>query len=288
MQGPGSRAVLLTALVLLVGLAGCSGKGSAQPSESIAPDERGTATTGVIRGVVVDGAFHTVAEAAIAVSGSGKPVELRSDAAGRFTVPNLAPGIYTVRVTKAGYSSALSTAEVKAGDFVPDSIKVQILADPASTPAVDVFHFTGYIECNVVAGPFFMPCEAPFVGPVGQDDFSREFNLTGNVRFVQAVLVWTPTYPGAEELYANVYTGDYNIVGYGASASPLVISINKTADAELFSGTYVGFEVSSNGVGGLAGGAIEQTFDAYIVVTHNFAPPAGYLFTRDGEPKVPQ
>lgn len=280
-------ASLLVLCLAAAALAGCSSKtpavsGSDAPGVSV----QAGSNTGAIRGVVVDAGIHPIANASVTASGGGKVLKTTTNAQGGFGFSQLTPGAYFVHATKLGYQGSQTSVEVAAGVAAPPVTRIQIQADPGSTPSVDVFHFQGYIECNLVAGPFFSPCEAPGVGEVPGDDYTRSYNVTGNVSFVQSTLVWTATYPGAEELYQNVYTGDYNIIGYAGGPSPLVVNITK--DAGAFSNTYLAVEISSNGVQGTAGGAIEQSFDDYIVVTHNFVPPPGYSFLRDGAPRIPQ
>jgi Peptidase family M1 domain/Carboxypeptidase regulatory-like domain len=68
-----------------------------------------------LAGTVKDSSGAVVPGAKIEISGAAlkAPVALVSDAAGKFSAPDLAPGTYTVRVTKDGFDAFSSTVEVK-------------------------------------------------------------------------------------------------------------------------------------------------------------------------------
>ncbi|HEX6367525.1 MAG TPA: kelch repeat-containing protein [Longimicrobium sp.] len=102
--GPGRRALEVAALVVL---AACGGDGG--------PTPLGPATNGSIRGTVTDNTGATVANAAVALTGSGQaPRTTNSGADGVYTFADVPPGTYTLAVTPpTGFAIGLAgTASV--------------------------------------------------------------------------------------------------------------------------------------------------------------------------------
>jgi len=272
-------------------LAGCSGK-AATDSNSLDQaakdlDVQATATTGVIRGVVVDTAVRPVAGVHVMTQNGGKTYQANTTAAGAFGFEGLPAGTYFLKTHKPGYADTQTSADVVAGVSDPAITKIQVAADASTQPSFDVFHFKGFLECNVAIPFFFFPCVNPVTGQeIGNDQFSATYNVTGNVTWVHTSLVWTPTEPVGTELYMNVGTPQTEIVGYTGGPSPQVVDISGKDAAQFQDGRLV-LEVSGNGEQGLAGAELEQDFDAYTVIFHGFAPPAGYSYWHDGEPVPP-
>ena len=103
-RGPVRRALELAAVVLL---AACGGDGD--------PVKVGPAPNGSIRGTVTDNTGGTVANAAVALTGSAQAARTtNSGADGVYTFADVAPGTYTLAVTPpAGFSiGAAGTASV--------------------------------------------------------------------------------------------------------------------------------------------------------------------------------
>jgi len=101
-------------------------------------------------------------------------------------------------------------------------------------------------------------------------------------------VVWEPTQPFGTELYFNLLEPNgYTIVAFNGGVSPLTADANETVLQPLNAAHTVGIEVAGNGEQGVAGVNLQQSFDAYVVVFHNFTPPEGYAFWRDGNPRLP-
>lgn len=68
-----------------------------------------------LSGTVKDPSGAVVAGAKVEIGGGAlaQPVALVTDATGKFSAPNLAPGTYTVRVTKDGFEAFTTTVDVK-------------------------------------------------------------------------------------------------------------------------------------------------------------------------------
>ncbi|HUR61550.1 MAG TPA: carboxypeptidase-like regulatory domain-containing protein [Candidatus Thermoplasmatota archaeon] len=287
MSGP-----VMAALVFSAALAGCSAKSASTPADELAEaagalDVHATSTTGVIRGVVVDTAIRPIGGVRVSVQVQGVARNTTTTAAGAFGFEDLPEGTYFLQAHKRGFADTQTSAGVEAGVSDPPIVKVQMLADASTQPSFDLYHFRGFLQCNVAVPLFFFPCEAPFYGSVGNDDFSASYNVTGNVTWVHTSLVWTPTQPVGTELYMNVGTPEEEIVGYTGGPSPQVVDISGK-DATQFEDGVVVIEVSGNGEQGLAGAELNQDFDAYVVVFHGFEPLEGYSYWKDGEPKIPE
>ncbi|MDQ2664054.1 MAG: TonB-dependent receptor, partial [Candidatus Eremiobacteraeota bacterium] len=65
-------------------------------------------TSGVVTGSVADGSGAPIPDAAVALRGP-TTYHTASDARGKFSIPAVAPGVYVLAVTKAGYSSAVQS-----------------------------------------------------------------------------------------------------------------------------------------------------------------------------------
>ena len=79
-----------------------------------------------ISGTVKDPSGAVVAGARIEISGGGlaQPVVLVSDDAGKFVAPNLAPGQYSVRVTKDGFDDSVSSVDLHGKAEAPVSLTI--------------------------------------------------------------------------------------------------------------------------------------------------------------------
>jgi hypothetical protein len=290
-----SLAWVSAASLLALLLAGCSADDTPESADADELFEEGagelelaaTATTGVIRGVVVDEAIRPLAGAKVTLKGETTGEAVTGET-GVFGFDDLAAGTYFLTIHKQGYADTQQSAEVVAGVAEPDVVKVLLTAQPGTLASFEVYHFAGFLECNVVIPFFFFPCDLPVYGPVGNDNFDEAFNVTGNVSWIHTSLVWKPTQPVGTELYMNVGTPDTEIVGYTGGPSPQVVDIGDEDDLEQFTDSAVVIEVSGNGEQGLAGAELQQGFDAYIVLFHNFTPPEGYAYHSDGDPVPPQ
>ncbi|MFA5943415.1 MAG: carboxypeptidase-like regulatory domain-containing protein [Candidatus Thermoplasmatota archaeon] len=276
---------------LAVVLAGCSGTDGSPADDPLADgaaelELEATASTGVIRGIVVTEAIQPIEGATVTLKGA-QTGETKTNEGGAFGFDDLAPGTYFLIIHKLGHTDSQQSAEVVAGVADPAIIKVLLVANLGELPSYDMFHFAGFLECNVVVVIVFFPCAIPFVGPVGNDNFDEAYNLTGNVSWIHTSLVWEPTQPVGTELYMNVGTPETEIVGYAGGPSPITVDVSG-GDLEEFQGNAVVIEVSGNGEQGIAGAELQQSFDAYIVVFHNFLPPEGYAYHSDGDPVLPQ
>src|SRR5688572_33036463 len=102
-------------LLALLALAGCSGDAGGPAAEGLgaqASTVEATATTGGIRGVVVDDAVRPIAGAEVKVQGSDKTTT--SDSSGLFTISGLEAGTYVVLASHPLYDQVQQTVPVEA------------------------------------------------------------------------------------------------------------------------------------------------------------------------------
>lgn len=293
-----SRIALTTLLLVSLALAGCSGGGGGggdkdDPTKGLGLEA--TETTGVIRGVVVSEAIVPLEGVLITLTSTGQTAQ--SNDVGAFGFEGLEPGSYFLSASKPGFRPVQQSADVEAGVSEPRIVRVMLVEDPSSRPTFELFEFHGYLECNVVAVLYYVPCQNPFTGePIGNDQSFAFFEIGGNVSFVHVSMLWDPAQPVGTELYMNVGTPDIEIVDYTGGPSPQVVDIsddeNGTEDFNDERAIVIGVSGNGESAGGtvpsLVGAEYHQQFDIYVVVFHGFKPPEGYAFHKDGAPIIPE
>lgn len=234
-------AILALGLILATALAGCGGK-KIETTDSPEPTfgVKATATTGIIRGVVVDQAVHPIGAAKVLVNVQGKPpLTTNTTKEGLFGFQGLAPGTYFVTATKLGFSSAQTSVEVQAGVDEPKAIKLQLTADPSQLPYVEIYHFEGFVECSVsaiylgaaacaVPNAFCGPLDpVPASGPcnVTKDNFLASYTPSGNMSFAQSEMVWTSTQASGDIMNLEYAVPPTPYVQNGSS-SPVTVKAN--------------------------------------------------------------
>jgi hypothetical protein len=317
---------LLAALLLSALLAGCASSGGKSASAATADfgalDLAPTATTGVIRGIVVDSAIHPLANATVTILSVSRSTA--TNAQGAFGFSGLDPGSYFLRVSKAGFNETQVAADVAAGVAEPPVVKVLLTANPATAPYVEALHFQGFLTFGASIG-------ITSVGTTINGALSDTLNdhsiwtvsFTQVPSWSQGELVWEQTQPaGGMLIWEMVVGGSNDHKGHReTSASPALAYWNTTvlqAEADNVTAHGIAYRFFGGPHPALApgGGAIppadqcptvdtpvegprnpcafgyglttEQRADAYVHNFYNFAPPEGWRFTKDGDPVVPQ
>jgi hypothetical protein len=312
------------ALALALLLAGCSGPRDAktQSAEDIDfGDVQATATTGVIRGVVVDTGIRPLQGATILVT---SPVNrtTTTGADGQFAFADLAPGTYFMQVSLANYTTVQQSAEVVAGESEPPITKVQLERLASTLPYVEAISKAGFITFGASIG--ITSIGSTFFGGIGDDDAIWNVAFTQVPTWAQGELVWDQTQPaggmliwemvhgGTNDFHGHRETNQSPALAYWPTSDLLNESANVTTDGidyRFFGGPHPA--LAPNSAGGPTppedqcpviptvvlgdrnpcrfgfGLTAQQRAEGYIHNFYNFAPPAGWRFTVDGDPDVP-
>jgi hypothetical protein len=316
------RPLLAAALLLAALLAGCSGEGQGGPAVVEA-----TATTGVLRGVVVDEAIRPLLGVVVQLAlhdGTAANVTTMDD--GAFAFAGLEPGGYLVTATKLGFVDGSVSANVTAGVDEPEGVRMQLLTDVLNTPAIEGYSFNGFLQCSVAAlvvrvaacnpDESAQPaCQPPVdvcaqAGNLTNDEFMAVHSISKqSVRFLQSELVWAPTSEAASQLRAlpgsrDPASGQINDYRPFEGPSPLVMPMAGAVAQGLFigNGKDLVVRVFSGYVNGTAppaclpspvgcpwgvGASYEQKFQVFTHAFFGFEPPVGWQFSRDGLPAIP-
>jgi hypothetical protein len=316
-------AVLVVALTVLSGCAAKSAGTTNSLDEAAKElDVQATATTGVIRGVVVDEAVRPLGSVVLSLTSQGRVLSTNSTATGAFGFQGLPEGTYFVKAHKLGYRDTQTSAEVKAGVSDPAITKVALTADRGYVkPYVLAFSAKGFIECGTdvvalcaVPNHFCIPAQPPCVAytpNATNDNFSSFFPLDAEPRWVQAELVWTSTQALGDKLSVttrvstpSLHSDGFYIRGMNSSegSSPLLVvddydrihnTKNGGKDALGVNGTGLEMDIFSGGnvdspVGTLVGAQVQQEYQIIVHAFYGYRPPPGYRFTSDGDPPAPQ
>lgn len=249
------RAVLLAAALLAALLAGCA----AGDGDAPAPVEA-TATTGILRGVVVDEAIRPLVGVQVRVPLSdGTERNHTTTDTGAFAFDGLAPGGYLVLAGKLGFLEGSVAANVTAGVAEPPEVRLVLLADVLNAPAIEEFVFSGFLQCSVTAfvarlaacnpSEAAQPlCSLPVplcTGPVNnltQDQFMAVHSVSRqSARFLQSEMVWEATSQLSSSLKAvpgarDPVSGSINDYRPFEGVSPLIMPMDGGVAQGLFIG----------------------------------------------------
>jgi hypothetical protein len=320
------RTVTLLVLAGLL-LAGCSAA-PAKPSDAPQADFSDlnlapTATTGIIRGVVVDNAVRPLAKVTVLLRGT-PPATMTTKDDGAFGFDGLAPGSYFLSFHKTGYNDVQQSVDVVAGVDKPPIAKVQLQPDGKPSPYNVAYTLDGIVECGssyialcgaahdgvvivcvTTSGP---PVNTPVCLPQPTNDaYSAYMAIDGGTPgYIQTEMVWDSTQALGDNMYYalryadkatydnGMYNGGFNSV---TGPSPLLDNVTgeKLDKAKVGNGTGLVFSIfsgdASNGAVPLGlgpGATFEQRYTFYVHAFYGYMPPDGWRFTTDGPPPPPQ
>jgi hypothetical protein len=310
----------LAALLMAVSLAGCSdGGGQAEPGPDV-PDLglEATATTGVIRGVVVDDAIRPLAGVLVTATAAGQPTrQATTGDTGFFGFEGLSPGTYFLTANRTGYFETQTSVEVVAGVPDPPVAKLQLAADIANMPYSVLSKFDGFLECGLsVIALCAAGQELPVVGNLTNDRFYGIVTVERPPMLIQSEMVWEPTTAASDELWIwhSLESKDGGFNGscdcWVQGPSPLVMVTNETGAVDneygtnndvyvrIFTGSIDGTRNPADPSGcygnpavvtycGGVGYSVEQPFTVYTTVFYGYLPPDGWQFTVDGNAPAP-
>ena len=223
----------------ILSLAGCAGGGDApvdaveDPTDGL--DLKPTATTGILRGVVVDDAVRPIVGVQVSIAGP-TPANATTTDAGAFGFQGLEPGTYFVSASKMGFGPQQTSAEVVAGEDEPPLVRIQLVADPSTQPFAESHVFEGYTQCSVsIVLVGFAACST-LPGGVGQDNFDVEHELSRSPDWLQSEMVWDSTQALSDGMSMSYSaSGEDALLTNWANTegpSPLLIQTNRTLNDE--------------------------------------------------------
>jgi len=292
-------ALLAAGAALLAGCAKPSAPATPQADFSdlgLAP----TATTGIIRGVVVDEAIRPLPNATVALSPGN--LTTHTSASGTFGFDKLAAGTYFLHVSRLGYAASQASVDVVAGVAEPPAAKVQLVRLPGTTPYVEASTHVVYMTCGFAVFATSAGCDTSTADRFG-DTVYFLVNFTQLPTWTQGELVWDQTQPlgggfiwqiakpGSNDYYSGGQTGSSPLLAFIDTANITanakdILSIG--AEYRVFGGPSPSCTVDTPYTPYGCGVTFEQKATAYLHSFYNFAPPEGWRFTKDGDPVVPQ
>lgn len=296
-----SRSAFLPALIVLAfALAGCTTTDGEPTADSFFDEEddpvvQATATTGGIRGVVVDDRITPIAGAIIEVVNHEESITTGDD--GLFAISGLEPGTYLIKASHPLYTTAQQNTEVVAGEDNPPAVKLQLLRTVFAEPYLQTLAYEGFIVCsaNVQFVGYSEECGegagVPGVGRVGGQDNNRvqfDFTVGAGAQTVIAEQVWEPTSDAGRAFYTPISTEWVCDPFCGGSRfieldgpSPLRGEINATqlADHEVLPDEtvitmFTWASLESNPVGVV----LNQRFQNFVTVFYYLPAPEGWSF----------
>lgn len=303
---------LIVLALLATAFAGCAGEEA--PQEADPADEldlEATATTGVIRGLVVDQSINPLMDAVVTLQGTQKTMTTGAD--GLFGFDGLEPSSYIISVERLGYAPIKSSATVEAGVDKPPLVRVLMERVPGSEPHIVPLSFNGHLTCGVAifvtsVGCTTLPAVAGAIGD--QSIFYHSFDGV-EPDHIQGELVWRNNQPLAGKLIWEIVGDGNSHIGYRETEfSPALAYVNATVIEEqrgvimdeggiafrYFGGPMDGCEMP----GGMppppppfqrwsfgCGATIDQSADVYAHVFYNFSPVEDWRFTYDGDHPIP-
>lgn len=292
--------ILATSALLLVSLAGCADDPPAEvPDDDFELDDdlEATATTGVIRGVVVSPAIIPIEGAKVTIKSSG--AETITTANGEFGFSGLEPGTYFLRAAKLGHNATETSVEVVAGEDRPRVVRMLLEPNAAAMPHVQILEFEGFLQCSVTAvviggnlcGLVDIVTGQPLDSPL------MAYELEAQPSYIQSEMVWESTQPLGGELQLMYSWADDACEPFlcdhdTAGVSPLVLQLDGEGvdtigfgrDHDLMIRVFNQGLAESSGTLGLT---FEQRFTVFTTVFYGFEPAEGYMYIEDGEPSPP-
>ena len=249
-----------------------------------------SATTGVVRGVVVDQAIHPVANVTVTLDDRSN---VTTNAKGAFGFDNLKPGTHFLTTSRQDYTSVRQSVQVEAGVDHPEPVRIQIVAIPRATPSVDEYRikmFVGAAAALPLAGPY----NAGVTDALGEGTWSFLMPMEGNGTVAQFEFDWTAGSQLADSGQGHATTYATDDKGHRdplddktvISASPVVVRLNATVAGRTSTEMAADFRAAPSGslpVGAMA----NQPLDCFVHVFHNFVPDPAWQFGRDGAYPLP-
>lgn len=289
--------ILLLASLLL---AGCSGGPSKTSKDDVVPPSvqgvEVTATTGAIRGIVIDETITPIAAADITLNGLDVTTATAED--GGFVLNDLEPGSYFVAASKPGFSTVQAAATVEAG-VEPPLLRIVLPRLAGNESYANTQQWSGFTQCAFSATVVFMQACGLVDGR-----YINSFSIDSIPTFMQAEMHWQSTQAVTPKLQLNFYQSGTTDWKAAAGVSPLLL----TATGEEFVEAK-GEDATDNPMrvsppylqcaGGVTDPAscdpqtfaivnVNQAYDVYLTQFYGFTPRDGWLLAVDGACSSPE
>jgi len=270
------RGAFPLALVAFLSLAGCTGNAAKTSTDSLQQSLEGVdvhagATTGAIRGVVVDEAIRPIAAASIAYVGHN----LTTDAQGRFAIEGLAPGTLFLQASAKGFLKVQTSAVVEAGKVA--DVRIALPADPTPVPFHDTLKFKGFIQASASIASYAVDLFANTTGVSTCPSCTLYFQNDPTVTTIVYEAVWTDSVPsptGPQAFYYEVEDVDANHIESAFLPSP----INVHLDAQQFWGNITHMQARLTGPAEWV--ESNQEYDLFLTLFHRAPAPTTWSFVK--------
>jgi hypothetical protein len=298
----GRRMRRVSILLVLAFLAGCA-QPQAEAPEPIADfddlDLAATATTGVIRGIVVDEAIRPVANASVTLTPGDR--KATSSLGGTFGFEGLEPGTYFLKVERLGYNGTQTSAEVVAGVAEPAITKILLVANPGTSPYFEVLVTEGFMTCGFAVFVTSAGCDTSTAELFG-DKVYFPFEFDTLPQWTQGELIWEHTQAAGGAFIwqiAKPGTNDYYSAGETTTSPALAFIDTETlednredildtgVEYRIFGGPHPTCTVDTPYTPYGCGATLNQRVSIYIHSFYNFVPLPEWRFSADGDPIVP-
>lgn len=310
------RGLLAAALAMLL-VSGCTSSPDPSTADGVPAADfedlalEATATTGVIRGIVVDAAIRPIAGAIVSLKGDA-PATAETTDDGAFGFDQLPPGTYFLSVHKVGFADVQQSADVVAGVEEPPIVKVQLVSDGKPAPFHAEYKVEGIIECGTSAvalcggvhDVIVIACVntggAVCLPQPTNDAYSAFLAIDGGTPdYLQTEMVWESTQALGNEMsyalrYAERTTYDNGMYEDGFESfegpSPLRgnVSGEDMEEAELGNRTGLVFSIFSGNQEYPVGVTLSQRYTFFIHAFYGYQPPADWRFSDEGTVPPPQ
>lgn len=178
---------MITAMFLVIALAGCAGDSEeVDPTDFVDKETHDLGNKGAIAGLLVDDLYRPIELGETAESEyqdvgfvflQENALEITTNENGEFTVIDLAPGRYTLRITAEAHEGKSQLVTVEAGKFAEVTLVARRLIEQGST--IITQEQTMFTECSAET-PFlssaWLPCSLDLSGEGARTDFQSNFS----------------------------------------------------------------------------------------------------------------
>ncbi|HUR62383.1 MAG TPA: carboxypeptidase-like regulatory domain-containing protein [Candidatus Thermoplasmatota archaeon] len=220
------RLVALAGMLFVAMLAGCASQAADTPTADGALDLSSVsvsadATSGSIRGVVVDEAIRPIAKAMIQMGERNAT----ADEQGRFSFANIKPGTVFVKAAATGYLASQTSVIVEAGKV--SDVRIALPADLNPVPFHQTMQYKGFIQFSGGIATYAVDLLANTTGVTVCPSCTLYFQNDASVTTIVYEAVWTENTPpptGPSEFYWEVELAgeDSGHIESAYSASPVL------------------------------------------------------------------